>query len=283
MLSFFDLCMEYIPHKRAPSFKKHITAKKTLGQHFLSSHSVLLRIAETIPLAQFDAVVEVGPGTGNLTELLLERSKKILAIEKDRELIPLLIKRFGTSQKFSLVEGDIVTLLKKPELFKDLSSYALVANLPYYITGQFLRYVFALPHPPKAMVLLLQKEVARRICASPPDMSMLSLLCQWHSSPKIIFPVKKGLFSPPPKVDSAVIAFTNIKNREQSLSDAVFELAKAGFSHKRKLLRGNIGSFFGPEKPIDAAFSVCSIQTSSRAQELTLSEWECLARHTQKK
>jgi 16S rRNA (adenine1518-N6/adenine1519-N6)-dimethyltransferase len=275
--------MAYTRHKKRSTVKEHIAAKKTLGQHFLTSRPVLSRIATAIPLSDFETIVEVGPGTGHLTELLLEHSKKLIAVEKDRDLIPLLKKRFGTSQKFSLIEGDVLDELKKKELFKNLGSYAIIANLPYYITGQFLRSVFALDAPPRAMVLLLQKEVAIRICAAPPSMSMLSLSCQLYSRPKVLFPVKRGLFSPPPKVDSAVIVFHAIQNKEQSLNDAVLLLAKAGFSHKRKLLRNNISGFFDPQsRPIETAFSSCNIGASARAQELSLDAWKCLAQHSKK-
>src|SRR3990167_6163537 len=163
--------------------------KKSLGQHFLRNRAILKRIVEAGNISAEDTVLEVGPGEGVLTELLLKQAGKVIAVEKDDRLIPVLEQKFAAeiaSGEFELIHADILEFSifnfqfsKKP--------YKIVANLPYYITGQFLRkFLQGTECPPHTMVLLLQKEVARRIVASDKKESILSISVKAYGTPKYI-------------------------------------------------------------------------------------------------
>src|SRR3989344_3180155 len=184
--------------------------KKYLGQHFLKNKKILEEMARAAELSKKDIVLEVGPGRGTLTEILAARAKKVIAVEKDRDLIPVLREKFRDYKNAEIIEGDILAKAVKPPLGGlTAKSYKIVANIPYYITSRFLRIFLSNSKVrPKLMVLMLQKEVAERICAKPPRMSLLALSVQLYAKPEIIRRVSKGQFSPPPKVDSAIIKIT---------------------------------------------------------------------------
>ncbi len=189
--------------------------KKTLGQHFLRSTSALLKIVEAACLSRGDTVLEVGPGEGVLTEPLLQQAGKVIAVEKDDRLIPILKDKFQNeiaAGKLELIHADILEFSifnfqfsKKP--------YKIVANIPYYITGALIRKFLESETQPSAMVLLLQKEVAKRIVAQDGRESILSISVKAYGVPKYIDTVKAGAFSPPPKVDSAIIAIEGISRK----------------------------------------------------------------------
>lgn len=271
--------------------------KKSLGQHFLRSRSALTQIAESANLTQTDTVLEVGPGEGALTELLLERAEKVIAIEKDDRLIPFLQQKFSAeivSGKFILIHADILNLDTKRYTL-NAKRFKIVANLPYYITGQFLRKFLQSDSQPSSMTLLLQKEVAKRIVASDKRESILSISVKCYGTPRYIATVKAGAFSPRPKVDSAIIVIENISKdffkvqpfgserlgserfnlsdnlSENNLSEKdFFALLKKGFAHPRKLLASNLG--VAPN-----ALASCGIATNARPENLLLEQWKCLA------
>lgn len=265
--------------------------KKSLGQHFLRNPRILEKIADAAALSPADTVLEVGPGEGTLTELLLQRAGKVIAVEKDNRLIPVLKRKFApeiASEKLELIHADILTL---PSTFYLLlaTGYKVVANLPYYITGQFLRkFLQETERPPSSMTLLLQKEVAKRIIAADRRESLLSLSVKAYGMPRYIGTVKAGAFSPPPKVDSAIIAierisksfFTDgfIKPPRVTRSDLViirggerqfFELLKRGFAHPRKFLSSNLG--ISKKQLLE-----CGIEEKARPENLTLQQWRAL-------
>src|SRR3989344_9199966 len=180
--------------------------KKYLGQHFLKNKKILEEMARSAEVSKQDIVLEVGPGLGSLTEILVERAGKIIAVEKDRDLIPYLQEKFRNQKNIKIIQGDI---LKLPSLrrrgFGEVN-YKIVANIPYYITSRFLRIFLSNSKVRlKLMVLMVQKEVAERICAKPPKMNLLALSVQAYARPEIIRRVPKNFFSPPPKVDSAIL------------------------------------------------------------------------------
>ena len=262
--------------------------KKSLGQHFLRSKGALDSIVAAANLTSSDVVLEVGPGEGVLTELLLQKAGKVIAVEKDDRLIPVLQQKFSaeiSSGKFELIHGDI--LFFSPTNYSLLTTnYKVVANIPYYITGALLRKFLEADRQPSTMVLLLQKEVARRIVATDGKESILSISIKAYGVPRYVGTVKAGSFSPPPTIDSAIIAIENISkdffmegaSHSSSFNEGgpatenerrFFQLLKKGFAHPRKLLASNLG--FLPEK-----LEACGIAPKARAEELDVSNWKSL-------
>ena len=187
-------------------------AKKSLGQHFLRNTKALLTIVEAARLQNTDTVLEIGPGEGVLTELLLEKARKVVAIEKDRELIETLKERFKVdieNGKLILVEQDIRNVGKDLSAFLP-SSYILIANIPYYLTGFILKEYVGGDYQPERVVLLLQKEVVERIVAADNKESILSISIKAYGKPQKVGLVKKGSFVPQPKVDSAILFIDSI-------------------------------------------------------------------------
>jgi 16S rRNA (adenine1518-N6/adenine1519-N6)-dimethyltransferase len=241
-----------------------------LGQHFLMHPQIAERIAEAARLSPEDTVFEIGPGRGMLTYSLLSRVEKVVAIEADPELYAQLRQQFAKEiefGKFMLIEGDVRALntATLPQ------GYKVVANIPYYITGEILRLFLEAPHQPAQMTLLVQKEVARRVARDKKE-SILSLSVKAYGSPKYEFTVPKGAFKPMPKVDSALLSVRGI-SREKFENVAqekhFFTLLHAGFGHKRKKLAGNLKSF---------KLHLPPILIDSRAEDLTLAAWLELAK-----
>ncbi len=248
--------------------------KKSLGQHFLRSKGALLKIVEAAKLSPQDIVLEVGPGEGVLTELLIEKAGKVIAVEKDDRLIPVLTEKFQkeiAEGKLQLVHDDILEFSIINSTFSQ-DPYKLVANIPYYITGALIRKFLESETQPETMVLLIQKEVAKRIVASDGKGSILSMSVKAYGVPRYVDTVKAGSFVPPPSVDSAIIAIEGISKAgfTDRSEAAFFELLKKGFAHPRKLLSSNIG--IAPEK-----LRECGIEEKARAEELSLEDWRRLA------
>ena len=249
--------------------------KKSLGQHFLHAKPYLQAVADAAHIKEGETVLEVGPGEGSLTSVLLERGAKVVAIEKDRRLVPLLREKFKhfDISKFEVIEGDALDF--------DISNYGLVAsgyklagNIPYYITGALFKKFLTAPHQPSTLVFLIQKEVAERIARSKKE-SILSLSIKAYGTPRYIKTVPAGAFCPPPKVDSAILAVENIsrKNFESSAHEAkFFELVKKGFSQKRKFLKNNLGPDYY------SFLQKARIDDKARAEDVPLLKWLDLSR-----
>lgn len=251
-------------------------AKKTLGQNFLRSKNALRKIVEAADLRPNDTVLEVGPGEGILTEALLEKAGRVVAVEKDDRLIPFLKQKFShdiESGKLELVHNDILEVSQK--LFPNGENFKLVANPPYYITGQLLRKFLQSDIQPTQMVLLLQKEVAKRIVASDCYESVLSISVKAYGEPKYIDTVKAECFSPKPKVDSAILSIKNISKNfftNNNLDEEkFFELVKNGFKSKRKILIGNLGISKRPD--LISVMSNANIDAKTRAEKITIAQW----------
>lgn len=262
--------------------------KKSLAQHFLRNRRILQNIVDAANLSPTDAVLEVGPGEGGLTELLLHKVDRLIAVEKDARLIPVLQQKFANeiaSGKLELIHADIVTLPVNNQRLK-INGFKVVSNLPYYITGQFLRRFLQTDYQPSSMTLLLQKEVARRIIAADGRESVLSISVKAYGMPRYIATVKAGSFTPPPKVDSAIITIESISKEffrpfevrlrgfsEKSdfgkAEEEFFSLLKRGFAHPRKLLASNLGAT--PEM-----LEHCGIPHTARAENLSLHDWKSL-------
>ena len=259
-----------------------IKPKKSLGQNFLINQGVLEKIVRAAEVGPEDIVVEVGPGTGNLTKKLSEKAKRVIAIEKDRRLIEDLKEKFKNSN-IEIIEGDILKF--DPSRYSLVASgYKIVANIPYYITSNFIRIIFENWPRPKLIVLTIQKEVAQRIVARPPNMNLLALSVQLYSDPKIVSYVSKGSFRPIPKVDSAVIKLTT-HNQQLTTSekDNFFKLTKAGFSGKRKQLINNlIKNFDMIREDLSKIFERIGIRQDARAESLSLEQWKKLINYVKK-
>lgn len=254
-------------------------AKKSLGQNFLRSKVIVSRIAGAAKILPGETVLEIGPGKGILTKALLETGAKVVAVEMDRDLIPSLEEKFSeeiAKGKLKIIQGDILD----PNLKLDLASYKLVANIPYYITGAIIRKFLEEKNKPNSMVILVQKEVARRIVASDHKESILSLSVKAYGTPKYIETVKKNMFAPAPSVDSAVLLIEGISDkffRENNIQEEkFFEVIKAGFAQKRKVVSGNLSKVyakdFGREKVLKA-LEEAGVPQTARAEDIDLSSW----------
>ncbi|MDD4989471.1 MAG: 16S rRNA (adenine(1518)-N(6)/adenine(1519)-N(6))-dimethyltransferase RsmA [Candidatus Pacebacteria bacterium] len=256
-------------------------AKKSLGQNFLNSKPALEKIVASAYLSSADTVLEVGPGKGALTELLLAKAGKVIAVEKDDRLIPFLKEKFKQEISFGdflLVHGDILEFNPASQNLSQ-NSYKLVANIPYYITGIFIRKFLSEVAQPSTMVLMLQKEVAERIVARDGKESILSMSVKAYGTPKIIGIVKAGSFTPSPAVDSAILAIESIsKDFFKGFSeDTFFELLKAGFSSKRKQMLGNLKKIEKiPTGFLPELFQKVGIELNARAEDITLLQWKKL-------
>lgn len=248
-------------------------AKKSLGQNWLVSESAIDTITTTGDLTEKDVVLEIGPGTGALTKKLLTTGATVIAIEKDRELIPLLQEKFAPeikNKKLKIIEQDILNF--DPKEIK--GDYKLVANIPYYLTGLIIRKFLSVERPPSKAVLLVQREVAERIIARNKKESLLSSSVKIFGEPKYIKKVPAGAFRPSPKVDSAILLIDNI-NQDKLKSTGIseekfFDILHRGFAQKRKLLSGNL-------KISTDLLQSCDIPEKARAENLSVKNWLCLA------
>jgi 16S rRNA (adenine1518-N6/adenine1519-N6)-dimethyltransferase len=246
-------------------------AKKSLGQHWLKDVPTLELICQAAEIKPDDTILEIGPGQGDLTTLLLSKANKVFAVELDE----LLAKKLPAHPKLTVIQGDIL----KFDLTTLPPGYKIVANIPYYLTSNLIRVLSESPNPPKKMVLLVQKEVAERIAAQPGQMSLLSVSSQLYFQPKLGPVIMAELFEPKPKVDSQVIIldyrpkplFENLDTK------TFFILVKAGFSGRRKKLRSSLAAGLQIEKPkADELIKSAGIKADLRAQSLSLQEWHRL-------
>ena len=255
-----------------------IKPKKELGQHWLHDQGILDAICVAANISPNDYVVEIGPGLGTLTQNLLDNGAKVHAIEFDHDLAISLRARIKSHQEqLEISEADIMrfdfTSLPK--------EYKIVANIPYYLTSGLLRLISETSNPPKKAVLLVQKEVAERVCAKPGQTSLLSISTQMYFDASLGILVPAALFTPPPKVDSQVLV---LQRRETPyFGDAdekkIFQVVKAGFSERRKKLRSSLSGGLGISKEAaDNLFTEAGINGDLRAQNLTLENWVQLAR-----
>jgi len=254
-----------------------IRAKKSLGQNFLMHARIAERIAIESGAKPTDTVFEIGPGTGMLTKPLLERAKKVIAIEADAKLAAGLRETFSSEiaeGRLDLIEDDIRTF--DPSSLP--SDYILVANIPYYLTGEIIRTFLSAARALASMTLLVQKEVAERIAREKKG-SLLSIAVRTFGEPSYLFTVPRGAFTPAPNVDSAVLHIRGIKNPFGNAAEEkrFFDILRAGFAHKRKLLARNLEAVVSKEA-IEAGFQAAGIPERARAEDLSLTDWQTLSR-----
>jgi 16S rRNA (adenine1518-N6/adenine1519-N6)-dimethyltransferase len=247
-----------------------------LGQNFLKDPVVLEKIIQSSDIHDVDFVMEIGPGEGVLTERLARSGKRIIAIELDDRLIPILQNKFFSLANVAIIHADILKI-NLPELIGSAEKYKLIANIPYYITSPIIRLFLEQLKQPEEMILMVQKEVAERIAASKGQMSLLAVSVQYYAEAEIIFTVDKKSFSPVPKVDSAVIRISPHKKFDPAEDKKFFRVVKAGFSAKRKTLLNNLSSGLQIEKEImEKSLLAANISSTARAQELSIDDWKTL-------
>ncbi|MBM3230928.1 ribosomal RNA small subunit methyltransferase A [Candidatus Peregrinibacteria bacterium] len=257
--------------------KRHgLKLNTNLGQHFLADDTVLEKIVEAAKIQPDDHVIEIGPGIGVLTVELLKATKNVTSIELDERLIPLLRKYIDAegpkpgTYTFNVIQGNALNV-PMPD-----HPYKIVANIPYHITSPLLRHVFleSKIHP-TSMTLLIQREVADKICDTEKT-GMLTIVVGLFGTPKKIVNVPPKAFLPPPAVDSAVIHIDCFPNpvADAETIDEVLKLVKRGFTMKRKMLRNSFSTFPGGMERLEAA----SIDPSRRPETLTIAEWIAIAR-----
>lgn len=251
---------------------------KRLGQNFLINKKALNDFINACDLKKNDIVLEIGPGLGTITQEIAKKVKRVIAIEKDRKMCEIMKQTLGGFENIEIINQDVSEELSSS---KELSSFSgkikVVGNLPFYITAPVIRkFLEANPPasgPPKEMIFMIQKEVGQRICAQPPNMSVLAVSVQFYAKPKIVSYLPKNSFWPQPKVDSAII---KIIPKKQTVINAklFFEVVKAGFAHPRKQLRNNFSKRLKMNKEKTEQWLLKnSIQPNQRAETLKVQDW----------
>lgn len=253
-------------------------AKKSLGQHWLTDLDSLNAMCEAAQVSLTDTILEIGPGLGTLTELLVESAEQVVAVEFDEKLAKELPKRVP-ADNLKVTTQDILQF----DLTNMRPDYKVVANIPYYLTSKLIRTLSESTNRPICAAILVQKEVAQRVNAGPGSMSLLSVTAQfyWETSLDILVPAR--LFTPPPKVDSQILV---LKRRDAPLFDDVdpkdfFRLVKAGFSNRRKTLHNSLSAGLHlPKQEISQLLESANLKPNSRPQELSLEQWHALYKVT---
>ena len=245
--------------------------KKELGQHWLTDRFILGEIADAAGINADDTVLEIGPGLGTLTSELLGRARNVVAVEFDKDLARKLPGQFP-GKNLEVIHEDILQF----DLATLPKGYVVVANVPYYITSKIVQKLMTAVNKPRITVLLVQKEVAERIAASPGDMSILAISAQVYAEAELGIEVPREFFVPPPEVDSQVVI---LKTRLQPLVSPVqekvfFRFVRAGFSARRKKLRSSLSGGLQQEKAaIETLLQSINISPDARAQDLSVGDW----------
>jgi len=262
--------------------KYNLSPKKYLGQNFLVDQKVLDTIIKTANIKSTDNVLEVGPGLGFLTAELVERAEKVVAVELDKSLFFVLKQEFKKQKNLELINDNALDLeFEKLEKLFEGKDYKIVANIPYQITSHFLKKFLTAQYHPKEMILMVQLEVASRICAKAGQHSLLSLSAQFYSSPQIIEKIGAESFFPKPKVSSAIIKLSDIQKNLPKVDEKLFfRMLKIGFSAKRKQLQNNLANGFHENKQdFQKILEKLGFSSQIRAQQMSLDDWIKLYNH----
>lgn len=250
------------------------SAKKSLGQHFLHDQDVLARIAEAVPASHGETVVEIGPGTGELTAHLLRRFERLLALELDERMVQHLQRRFA-GMNLRVLHGDARDF-DIGEIVPPGAPFHVVGNLPYFAANPIVRRFIEAPPRPKSLVVMVQREVAREMAVADGNFSMLGISIQVYATTELLFDVPPEAFDPPPKVMSTVLRITP---REQPLvtpeqTPRFFRLVGSTFKNPRKQIHNSLsrGSWLAPETAM-AALSEASIDPTLRPERLSIADW----------
>lgn len=252
----------------------NLKPKKSLGQNFLVEEHALEKVAAAAELTPHDTVLEIGPGLGSLTRHLAQAAARVVAVELDQNLLEPLNYVLEGYENVEVIHGDILQLT--PISLQLPTAYKVVANIPYYITSAVIRHLLEAGAPPSRVVLTIQKEVAERLCAAPPDMNLLAVSVQFYSVPKVVAKISAGAFYPRPEVDSAVVRLEVRSQPAVNVPSAneFFRVVKAGFSQKRKQLRNSLSAGLSlPAEQVEAWLTRANIDSKRRAETLSLEEW----------
>ncbi len=254
-----------------------LAPKRSLGQNFLFDENVLAQIVNAAAVDEQDEILEIGPGLGSLSRQLAKRARRVVAVELDDRFLPILHTELVDFENVEILHGDILDQ-NLAQLFA--GTYKVVANVPYYITGAILRYLLGGDHKPFTIVLTVQKEVAERITAVPPQMSLLAVSVQYYGQARVIRTVKAGAFWPRPEVDSAVVQIDLDSSTlfNPAMETKFFRIVRAGFSQKRKQLQKNLRQLWLNKGEVSALLARAGIDGSRRAQTLSLDEWRAVTR-----
>jgi 16S rRNA (adenine1518-N6/adenine1519-N6)-dimethyltransferase len=257
--------------------KNNFAPNKFLGQNFLIDEEVLEKIIKTADIKEGDNVIEIGPGLGVLTQELLKKGANVAAIEKDKELIPVLEENLKEFKNFKVVNDDFLAV-DDGELISGFGdkTYKVVSNIPYYITSPVLRKILTAESKPLEIVFLVQREVAERISAKPGEMSVISVFVQFYGTPSVVAVVKPESFWPAPKVESAILRVVLDKKpvlAGDELKD-FWRLVKIGFSSRRKTLANNlIAGYRAKSADVRDLLKEAGFSEKTRAQELSMGDW----------
>ncbi len=258
----------------------NFTFSKALGQNFLIDGSVCPAMAAALHADETTGVLEIGPGIGVLTAQLCQVAGKVVAVELDRRLVPLLGETLGAFSNFELVEGDAMTLdlaALLQEKFKGMAHIKVCANLPYYITSPVIMRLLESRLPIEEIVVMVQREAAERLCAKmgTREAGAVSAAVQYFGEAEVLFEVDRTSFMPAPKVDSAVIKITLHQEPRYRVADekAFFSLVKAAFAQRRKTAVNSISATLGiPKETVTNALTACGIAANARAENITMEE-----------
>lgn len=266
--------LEDLPPLRETIKEHGLAAKKGLGQHFLLDLNLTRKIAGFCEAAGGDTILEIGPGPGGLTRALLETGADVVAIERDRRVVPVLEELAEATGRLRFVEDDA---LKADDAQLVPAGSVIASNLPYNISTELLvKWLVVEPRFWKRLVLMFQKEVGDRILAEPGSKTYgrLSVIAQAASKPRLGFHLPARAFTPPPKVDSSVLVFEN-EGRPDHIK-ALERVTEAAFGQRRKMLRQSLKSVFGPRLP--EVLAEVGLEETARAETVTVAEFEALAK-----
>ena len=249
--------------------KEGISLKKSLGQNLLQDKNYIKKIIDSVGIEKEDIVVEIGPGLGAITLEMAKKAKKIICIEKDIEMIEALNKKIKDEriENIEIINEDVLKLFNKDCFDIGEEKYKIVANIPYYLTSALIRKLLEVKNTPENIFLMIQKEVGKRICSKPGEMSILSVSVQYYANPKILFNVSKNCFFPVPKVDSV---FIQITPKGIPKNDDFFKMVRNGFMHPRKKLANNLNL---DKAKLKDWFLENNIEMGERAERLSLDQW----------
>lgn len=273
--------MEIQDIKTAELVKKYnFKFSKSLGQNFLIDDSVPKDIVSGAEVNENDLVIEIGPGVGTLTAQLLNKAKRVVAIELDSDLIPILNKEIGDNPKFTLIHNDALKV-NFNEIIGDEESVKLVANLPYYVTTPIILKLLKEDYKFKSLTIMIQKEVAERMNAEPgnKDYGSLSLLVQYYCDTKIVRKVAPQCFIPRPKVDSIVIRLDKLTEPKVSVKNEklFFDIIRSSFNMRRKTLWNGVKNIGLSKEKLELAFNEASIDPKRRGETLSIQEFAVLS------
>lgn len=255
-----------------------IAPKKGLGQNFLHDPNALEKIVDTAELMPADTVLEIGAGTGTLTEALARKARHVVSVEVDERLRPVLEAQLAPYDNVVLLFDDIL----KVDVLQLIGpqDFVVVANVPYYITSAILRHLLERHRRPRRMVITMQQEVAERIVAQPPDMSILAVSVQFYGQPQIVTRLRPGAFWPRPDVDSAVLRIDiyDVPPVDVPSDKLFFRVVRAGFGQKRKQLRNALSGGLAIKSAVAGELLIeAGVDPTRRAETLTLAEWAALS------